>query len=331
MTGRNPKRSNVKIIPIDKLMEANSKGVDFSYCRKCMQVLPSSQFHKSFDTLDSNGLMSVCINCSEGIFTLNFGDTGNLSDAIYRTCRTLNWAFRKDAVEGLEKLLEVDRFASTSILSRYRVALQGVKNTLAQSDLAMPLTFSEIGSAGMVPNKVSDDEVHPDVIMFWGRGYSRDEYEFLETEFSEWSKTHKTGTRSEVALLREVVFKIFEIRKARETQDDTGDLIKQFESLLKTAAIDPQKANLANSGGAKETFGEFIRIIEQNEPADYYKDRELFKDFDGIEQYWKNYVVRPLRNFVTGSRDFNLSTENESDDDAIEIPDLEENENDNIS
>jgi len=90
--------------------------------------------------------------------------------------------------------------------------------------------------------------------------------------------------------------------------------IKRLQDLMKTASVDPGKASLANSGKAKETFSSFVKVIEENEPASYYEDKKLFKDFDDIDFYFKKYVTRPLKNFVTQSRDFNVESENDVDE-----------------
>jgi hypothetical protein len=56
-------------------------------------------------------------------------------------------------------------------------------------------------------------------------------------------------------------------------------------------------------------------LIEETEPAEYYADKTMFKDFDNIGFYFEKYVTRPLKNFVMGSRDFNVETEKDGDDD----------------
>jgi hypothetical protein len=98
--------------------------------------------------------------------------------------------------------------------------------------------------------------------------------------------------------------------------------VKRLQELMRTASVDPAKAATANSGQAKDTFSSFIKIIEENEPASYYgqDSKKLFKDFDNIDFYFKKYITRPLKNFITQSRDFNVDIE----DDVDEVVDSEE-------
>jgi hypothetical protein len=56
--------------------------------------------------------------------------------------------------------------------------------------------------------------------------------------------------------------------------------------------------------------------VEETTPSEYYKDKELFKDFDNIGSYFKKYITRPIKNFVTGSRDFNVNTDDDAEYDS---------------
>ena len=51
------------------------------------------------------------------------------------------------------------------------------------------------------------------------------------------------------------------------------------------------------------TWGTLIQTIENYTPAEVYKDKKLFRDHDKIEEYFQRYIVRPFRNFFTGSNE----------------------------
>jgi hypothetical protein len=121
--------------------------------------------------------------------------------------------------------------------------------------------------------------------------------------------------------LKEICHVELKIRKARIEDKSTASLVKELQDLMKTANVDPAKASLANAGKSQDTFSSFIKTIEENEPADFYKDKDLFKDFDNLDWYFKKYVTRPLKNFIQiGSRDFDVSDndfEDEIEDDIF--------------
>ena len=53
------------------------------------------------------------------------------------------------------------------------------------------------------------------------------------------------------------------------------------------------------------------RDIEEYCPAEYYKDKTLYADFDHLKEYILRFMSRPLKNLLTGSKEmdkeFNLS------------------------
>ena len=38
--------------------------------------------------------------------------------------------------------------------------------------------------------------------------------------------------------------------------------------------------------------------------AEYFKDKSIYEDYDGILDYIKRFVFRPLKNLLTGTREF---------------------------
>jgi len=199
-------------------------------------------------------------------------------------------------------------------------------STLSNLNSDIQLTFDNSVSnieTNTNENVTDDQDFNKYLKDFWGPDLIFEDYEFLESELARYKKTHKCDTATEESLLRQICFAELDIRKSRMGKGG-GDAsaVKRLQELMRTASVDPAKAATANSGQAKDTFSSFIKIIEENEPAEFYsgKDKELFKDFDNIDFYFKKYVTRPLKNFITQSRDFNVDTE----DDIDEIVDASE-------
>jgi hypothetical protein len=176
--------------------------------------------------------------------------------------------------------------------------------------------FSEIGR---VESKLDKNEnIEEDLIMFWGKGFNFEDIEFLETELAEWKSKHKCDNRSELTLLKEICIKLLEIRKLRALGKSTAAQIKELQEIMKTASVDPAKANVADGGKSMDAFGLWIKDIEEYEPAEFFEDKKIYEDFDGFKRYVDKYIYRPLKNLLSGSRDFNIDdseTEYEEGDD----------------
>jgi len=130
-----------------------------------------------------------------------------------------------------------------------------------------------------------------------------------------YEETHRSDTASEKSLLRQICFAELDIRKARMNGGTpSSKLIDTLQNLMKTASIDPSKASLATTARTKGLISSYISIIEENEPAEYYEDKKLFKDFDGLDEYFKRNMTRPTKNFILQSRDFNVDKDDDKDD-----------------
>ncbi|WP_459579248.1 hypothetical protein, partial [Enterobacter asburiae] len=79
----------------------------------------------------------------------------------------------------------------------------------------------------------------------------------------------------------------------------TESLLKQKSSIIKDMGLDPAtlKKNKEASEGNK-TFGKWIDDIEQNMPAEFFSDRNLYKDHQGFEKYFNLHIVRPIKNLL---------------------------------
>jgi len=295
--------------------------VNTIYCRRCMTTKKYSDFFFATDLeLDRNGYFSICKSCCQEIYTDYYNEEKDIARALLRTCRKLNVVYDEvivdKTIETLKGLYEKGK-AVDRVFSIYKAKLATLGGATYNGNLHKgDLTFKE-PSIYVEQSMDENTDVDKDLKIYWGENLDFEDYLFLEKEMSEWKKTHKCDTKAEEVLLKEICHKSLEIRKKRKSGNGAtpAALVKELQDLMKTASVDPAKTSIANSGKARETFSNIIEIIEQNEPAEYFEDKELFKDYDNIDSYFKKYVTRPLKNFVTRSRDFNIEADDSDDDD----------------
>ena len=53
----------------------------------------------------------------------------------------------------------------------------------------------------------------------------------------------------------------------------------------------------------------YIWLLENTEPASYYKDKGLYQDYRGIHAGWIREIKRPILNLITGSKDYDIEKE----------------------
>lgn len=290
------------------------------YCRKCMKYKKPVEFWEATDRfLDTNGKMSVCIDCCNEIHNVIFESDKDLTKSLLKACRILNVRYDAVALQATKEMITsiIAKGADTTkVFGLYKSKLfRKVNVRIDEKDFSEDFTFVEPPNL-LVEKPMQDDDYEDaiDLKMFWGTNFEKEDYDWLEFELADWKKTHKCDTKAEETLLKEIVYKEWEIKKERAEGRDPSAKVKQLQELMKTASVDPAKTAAAGSGKSQDTFSAFIKTIESNEPAEYYKDKKLFQDFDNIDFYFKKYVTRPLKNFITQSRDFNVEREDEEDD-----------------
>jgi hypothetical protein len=318
------------------LIASNGVELETLYCRRCCQNKNPDDFLTTSDPfLDSSGKMSVCKTCINDIYDIVYESRGSVERTILELCRILNVRFDQPALSATMSQINNAEEKGKTInypfgLYKMKInapALHGGSTRdpwIAPSDCTFHEPTMSLLEDTIIINDIPERDLKY-LEQFWGKStkYTREDYEFLESELDEWKKTHRSDTKGELELLKELCHKSLEIRKARELGQPYGSLVKELQDLMKTANVDPAKASSANSGKMNETYGNIIRMMEETHPADYYKDRELFKDYDNIEEYFKSYVTRPLKNFVTESRDFNIENQEEDEDDIdFDIDDI---------
>jgi hypothetical protein len=299
-------------------------------CRKCGISKIGDDFYKSTEPdLDSNGRMSICKLCVKGIVDTFIASEGSVEHGFLKTCKKLNILY--DSVSVEKTIAKTEEMKNDNKLTEMIFGIY-LRQLFAVYPSNSDLQFKE-SEEPIVVTSVDEktEEIDPIMVKLedeWGKGLESDDYVFLENELARWESTHRSDTMAEKTLLRHIAYKQFEIRRARQQNPNDTDLstslIKQLQDLLKTASIDPGKANASGQGKGMESFSAFIKMIETTEPAEYYSDKDLFKDVDNIGFYFEKYVTRPLKNFVMGSRDFNVETEQEGDDedDSFDISDM---------
>jgi len=292
-----------------------------------MKMKKPVDFYSSVDDLDSNGVFSICKECCDKLYDGYFSTERDVARAILRTCRKINLKFDEGAVKAAELHIETKKANNgtvNSVMGMYKGKLSSSqKSSFGDKDSSPDLTFSEPHIILPVAHPLDASDISTDELQQkWGKNYNFEDYEYLEREYSEWEKTNSCDTKAEKKLIIEICHKSLEIEKRREETGTTPSaLVTDLQNIMKTAAVDPSKANAAGAGRSQETFSGIIKIIEEKEPADYFEDKELFKDFDNIGWYFRKYVTRPLKNFITQSRDFNVA-EDDSDDEESEYEDF---------
>lgn len=241
--------------------------------------------------------LPICKDCVDSIYQIFLQKYNDEKIALYELCRKIDMPFHQAIFEGSLKK------GSEQVAKHYFRILNSFRDRNGYAD---DFDSGEKISDDLVVVNYENGETDLDTQMFWGFGFESRDYMFLETEIEKWKQTHKCDNQAELTLLKEICIKILEIRKTREEKQNASKAQKELQDLMKTASVDPAKANVASAGKSHDTWGLWVKDIEQFRPAEWHDQQEKYKDMDGFIPYINNYIVRPIKNFITGNRDFQI-------------------------
>jgi hypothetical protein len=297
------------------ILSSPAKDIRSNYCRKCMRNLPAKDFFVACDKLlDSNGKFSVCRYCVDDMYNSFYVTEKNIDNTILKLCRILNVKYDSVALEATKKQIDTAESKGKTIASIFGIYRKNLVDAsgdrYAKGD---DLIFQ--GDVKYEVNEPLPDSLESSEFLkeFWGDNLDLTDYIFLEREFAKFKETHKSDTYAEKVLLKLVCFKLLDIAKARSTSASTTGKEKELQELMKNLAISPQYAKAVTDGKSLDAFGVWIAEIEREEPAQWLEGegRDLFHDVADVEGYFQKYFVRPLKNAILQSKDFNVDDEME--------------------
>lgn len=293
-----------------------------SWCRHCSKLLPLSDFYESTDMgkIDKNGKMSLCKNCINSLYQEFFEEKNSIEKAIHQLCIILNVKYSNDAASATRQQINTMTEKGktiTAVFGIYKSKLIATKPSMDKS-IEEYLGYEDVGTI-FVDKKFSPKEAPlPDeVIDFWGREMSEEDIRYLEGEYKQFKKSNPAETYPEIVLLKNVCLTELRIKKAMISNDDIEKPLKTLQDLMKNLAISPNSAIAGSQKDSFEGIGMWIADVEKYEPCEWMKNDprgDVYRDVTDVEGYFESYTVRPLKNFITASRDFNIVDEDKEED-----------------
>jgi hypothetical protein len=298
-----------------------AKDLQLPYCCYCQRNRPISKFLPTTNPfLYRSGYSITCIDCNVEIYNKIYSAEGSMEKTILKMCRMLDCRYDDRAVQTTKRQIENSNKNIENVWGIYRknlVKVDGITNALSAEN--MDLTYVEpiVYMSEPLSEEDFDRATINELQEFWGSGFTEEEYQFLERKLVEWKNSYSCNNKGEEFYLKEACHKELDLRRARAGtgQGSVDAILKSMDTLMKSAALTPAQANAASAGRVGDTLGMLYKRIISTSPAEYYKDKELFKDYDNLGLYCRNYIYRPIWNFFTGNKNYELVDADQSIDD----------------
>lgn len=136
----------------------------------------------------------------------------------------------------------------------------------------------------------------------WGSSYSDAEFLMLNEHYKMYRDRIDENDPTQVTLLRNLCEQyILQARCLKDKDIDKYDKVsKLYQQTLGNANLKP-KSQDTNMNNPDECWGNFGQIVEKFSPAEYYKDKKIFKDYDEQDEYYRRFIERPTNNLINGT------------------------------
>jgi len=277
-------------------------------CTKCGDFhADQKNFYRSASPLfaGNHGYFPVCKKCVRKYYEyLVDYFSGNEEKALDRMCSVMDMYYA-DAIAVASKSESTSNPRISNYISRCQMKNYAALGTTYLDTIKdrSSCTIDNLDDIEEV-NEAGEKVVSQRLIKQWGFGYEPEEYSLLQEHYKMLTTQFTNADAVQDALIKDLcTIKVLQTRAMKKGDPDSFDkFTKLYHSTLKAGGL-KTRSETDNVGDDDACWGNFIRDAENFVPADIYKDKTLFDDVDGIKDYFNRFIVRPFKNFFTGSTD----------------------------
>lgn len=276
-----------------KLNESN--GYPCSCCGKVYTKQPANFFFSQSTFYKANNhYLTVCKPCMYKLLEEYTRKLGNEEEAIKRICLHFD-VYVTDSM--LHMSIKGDSTARLSYYMRASHMVQYSGKTYdtylaEQSDSAEKERIAE--ATGGVTQTMLDR---------WGDNvYTDEELKELDKHYKMLkSQNPNIDSNQEIFIKDLSVLNMLKL-KALKTNDSKNylNLTKEYRETFKQTGL---KTVVENENLDEDSLGITLATISKYTPEEYYKDKNLYKDYDGLGDYLNRHLLRPLKNLILGTKE----------------------------
>ena len=250
----------------------------------------------------NEGFLPVCNHCTQELYEHYFEVFNSKEAALKRLCMKFDvfWAdsVYKMTLGGAVRDNPFKEYVSKSNLAQIKgtsfddtLDNEAIENgnLILDKDEAR-----EMAEAGEVSLSVDD-------IDRWGAGYTAEEYNILNKHYKELTVGEKKIDFLKKKYIYDMCYiHVQSLRALKKNESKTySELLQSYQKIASAAHI----KIAADIDTSNDVMGKWLAEIEEYTPAEYYSDKTKYRDFFGIGEYCKRFIFRPLKNWITGSKE----------------------------
>ena len=286
-----------------KQVTVNSPEKKTYYCTACGEgyLKQAGNFRKSNSLFwkGNNFFIPVCDGCLDS-FLQQYTDLYKDNDrAVKRLCMAFDW-YVNDSLLAMSRRVNENQSRIGQLIKNTNLSQSNGKTydyVISETQTAAINSMDEydgLKEQGMISvTKASLER--------WGVGvFAEEDYKILDDHYRMLKQQNPNCDSNQEIFIKDLcVTKLLQLKavKDKDTKDYEA-MTKSYRETFKQAGL---KTVVEADTSNEETLGVTLAVISQYTPEEYYKDKTLYKDFDGIGEMFKRFFVRPVKNLMTGS------------------------------
>lgn len=252
-------------------------------------------FHRNNNSVlwkSNNGYIPICKSCIDNLLDQYTALLGNQDLAIQRICQKFDIYFSEAICEQARKHDE-----GTSRISNYVSKLNLTQSTGKTYDTYLSeIERGEIDSYDDLENYNEGSKITKAMFERW-QGNTPEDIIFLEEHYKMLKKTNPNADNNQEIFIKDLcTIKLLQNKAMKDKNiGDFDKCTKLYRDTFKQAGLQTVQEE---DSSVQNPLGVNADIISQYTPEEFYKDKKLYTDFDGIEEYFETHVLRPMRNIV---------------------------------
>lgn len=280
-------------------MPKNNSNDKHNCCQCDDEKLVLSDFYQCYSSFYSNtNRLPICKKCLNRKFIQYSLEYHSHEKAIQRICMAFDLYYSQSIFDSCKNDNE------NVIVGNYIKRLNMVQYKGKTFDTTLGEGFVFSGEKLTKTTQKSDNEpqIKPEDIDTWGGGLSATDYDILNSHYKFLKDANpQCDSNAEIFITDLCYTKMQQMKAVREGRvDDYNKLTESYRKSFQTAGL-----KTVREANADEDFtiGVNAETIEKYTPAEYYKNKKLYQDYDDLGEYLDRFLLRPLRNLMHGTKD----------------------------
>lgn len=266
----------------------------------------------------NNGYTTICKKCIGDLFAMyvKFFDNDELA-AADRICQMVDMYFDDNAWDASRKI-SADRNRMSTYVSKLNLCQSTRGQTYSDTLVKRYEDQVENAKSAAEAEENKNITVEQETIRRFGLGFKDGEYDSLQYEYDTWTERYgePVDKRQEELYVTMCYLKLNLQRGIQGDSNGIGALANSYKAFIEAATTEIEDRQKKMEAEIElKPLGVLARDIEEFCPAEIYRDKKLYADFDSLIDYFMRILKRPLQNLLTGSKDmdkeYNLSSSEE--------------------